>query len=139
MTMAQPHHGPAIDRRTGHQSNVSPLHREAQVERIAELLWLQHGAAAAWNVQLPAVQDSYRQMAGTLRAAVLAEVMPPSASDRTRGEIIRLRADSVEERARMAVQVERLQEYIRQLELRCSTDPPRVPRAVAGIQPEDLV
>ena len=77
-------------------------------------------------------------MAATFRATVLAEISSPPASDRSRQGIVRLRADMAEERARMAGRVERLQEYIRQLELRVSSDRPRVMRTAAGIQPGDL-
>jgi hypothetical protein len=138
MTMAHAQHGSETKRRTGHQAGATPVHRETQVERVAELLWLQRGTAAPWNAQDPAVQDSYRQLAAILRAAVLAETMPPPASDRSRQEVIRLRADIAEERTRMAGQVERLQEYINQLELRVSSDTPHVMRAAAGIQSGDL-
>lgn len=129
---------PVTDRRTGHQPGGGAVPRAAQIERYAELLWTQTGSSAPWHVQRPAVQESYRQMAATLRATVLTDVMAPPGSGRSRHEVVRLRADMAEEQAHMAGHVERLQEYIRQLEPRVSTDEPRVMRAIAGIQPGDL-
>jgi len=112
--------------------------RAAQIERYTELLWTQTGSSAPWHVQHPAVQESYRQMAATLRATVLADVTSPPGSGRSRHEGVRLRADMAEEQARMAGRVERLEEYIRQLEQRVGTDERRVMRGMACIQPGDL-
>jgi hypothetical protein len=112
--------------------------RAAQIERYAELLWTQTGSSAPWHVQHPAVQEGYRQMAATLQATVLADVTAPPGSGGSRHAVVRLRADMAEEQARMAGRVERLDEYIRQLEQRVGTDERRVMRGMACNQPGDL-
>jgi hypothetical protein len=84
------------------------------------------------------MQDTYRKMAASLRTAVLAEVTERSDSHRSQQGVTRCRADLSEERARMARRLERMQEYIRLLELHASKDEVRVLQTVAGLQPGDL-
>jgi hypothetical protein len=117
---------------------ASPVPSSPQVERYAALLWLQTGASAPLIAQPPAVQDIYRKMATSVRTAVLGEVVARSDSQRSEQGITRCRADLSEERARMAERIERLHEYIRQLELCVGPDDLRVLQAVAGIHSEDL-
>jgi len=125
------------DRQPGSQPEDTIVQPAPQLERYAELLWAQQAAPPAWNAQQPAVQETYRRMAQTLRATVLAEVMARPGGDRTGQEITRLRAELVQERAHLADQVERLEDYILHLECQLSAAAAPVLRAAAGLHPRD--